>query len=174
MKLREILTVPGLPGLYKVVATAKNNLVIESLLDGKRQSVPTTRGASSLININVFTTDEEMPLADVFKKISDADGEKLSVDPKAQPEVLKNYFRKLIPEIDEEKVHPSHMKKILSWYEILSGKIDFNKLDEEEGEDKSLLTESEKGHTVNRTHETHAPKADQHAKVAPVKLRKKV
>jgi hypothetical protein len=115
MKLKEILTIPGMPGLYKKVAVAKNNIIIESLADGKRQSVQATRGVSSLGDINIFTKDDEISLAEVLKKISETDGGKLSIDPKAEPDALKKYFRKLIPEIDEEKVHPSHMKKILSW-----------------------------------------------------------
>jgi hypothetical protein len=176
MKLREILTIPGMPGLYKLVATAKNNIIIESLIDGKRQSVAATHKVSSLGDINIFTTEEEMPLGDVLKKINETDGEKLSVDPKAEAEALKNYFRKLIPEIDEERVHTSHMKKILTWYDILKDKVDFAKLEEDEGEDKSALPEGgeKTSHSTSRLHETHAPKADQHAKVAPVKLRKKV
>jgi hypothetical protein len=174
MKLNEILTVPGVAGLFKLIASNKNNIIIESLADGKRQSLAINHKVSSLGDIAIFTKDEELPLADVFKKISEGEANKVPVDAKADPEAMKKYFRKLIPEIDEERVHHSHMKKILVWYEILKDKIDFNKLEEDEGDNPVLQSDGDKPQRSAKVYETHAPKADQHAKVAPVKLRKKV
>jgi hypothetical protein len=174
MKFREILSVPGVTGLFKLVATSKNNIIIESLNDGKRQSLAINHKVSSLSDIYVFTKDEDMPLADVFKKMKEAEDKKQTIDTKAEPEDMKKYFHKLIPDIDDERVHHSHMRKILTWYEILKNKIDFTKLDEEEGENSALPAEGERQQHGAKLHEAHAPKADQHAKVTPVKLRKKV
>jgi hypothetical protein len=173
MKLKEILTVPGVSGLFKLVATSKNNIIIESLHDGKRQSLALNHKVSALSDIYVFTKDEDLPLAEVLKKMKEAEGKKFSIDLKSEPDDMKKYFHKLIPDIDDERVHHSHMRKILSWYEILKDKVDFNKL--EEDEDKPALpSEGAKTTHSNKVHEGHAPKADQHAKVTPVKLRKKV
>ena len=175
MKLREVITVPGVTGLFKLIARNKNNIILESFLDGKRQSLPINHKVGSLGEIAIYTKDEDMPLAEVFKKMNAADS-KSSVDSKASPEEMKKYFKTVIPDIDEERVHHSHMKKILSWYEMLKKKeVDFNKLDgEEEGDGTSLADASDRTHNARKVHATHAPKADQHAKVAPVKLRKKV
>jgi hypothetical protein len=175
MKLREILTVPGVAGLFKLVASNKNNIIIESLNDGKRQSLAINHKVSSLGDIAIFTKEEDLPLADVFKKMHEAEG-KATADSKAAPDAMKKYFNTIIPDIDEEKVHHSHMKKILTWYEILKSKeVDFNNLGGEgDDEDKTLPEGSEKAHGTPKVQQTHAPKADQHSKVAPVKLRKKV
>jgi hypothetical protein len=172
MKLKEILAIPGMSGLYKLVATGKNNLIVESLNDGKRQSVSGTSRVSSLGEIAIFTKDEDLPLSEVLKKMKESAA--VAPDGKAEPEEMKTYFRTLIPEIDEEKVHTSHMKKILTWYDILKDKVDFTKLEEEEDGDNPALPQDTDRPQHSSKVQTHAPKADQHAKVAPVKLRKKV
>jgi hypothetical protein len=174
MKLKEILTVPGVSGLFKMIATTKSGFIVESLTDGKRMPVSSTQRVSALGDIFIYRTDEEMPLADVFKKIKETDGDKLSVTSKDNDENLKKYFKKLVPDFDESRVHVSHMKKMLTWYEILNGKIDFSKEDEEDGAENSMLNKDDHDKPVTKNFETNAPKADQHAKVTPVKLRKKV
>ena len=174
MKLKEVLTVPGMSGLYKMIATTKTGFIVESLTDGKRMPISSTQRVSALGDIFVFRNDEEMPLAEVLKKINEADGGKLSVNPKGSDDELKKYFKNLIPDIDDARVHASHMKKILTWYEILNGKLDFNQKDEEENAEPVIPGKDDHEKPVTKNFETHAPKADQHAKVTPVKLRKKV
>lgn len=161
-------------GLFKVVASTKTGLIVESLTDGKRQPIPSTHRVSALGDIFIYRDGDEMPLKDVFKKIKETDGEKLSVSSKANDEDLKKYFKKLVPDYDEERVHVSHMKKMLAWYELLSGKIDFDKTEEEDETDSTVLNKDESGKPATKVHESHAPKADQHAKTTTVKLRKKV
>lgn len=173
MKLKEILTVPGISGLFKMIATTKSGFIVESLTDGKRMPVSSNQRVSALGDIFIYRNDEEMPLGDVFKKIKETDGDKLPVNSKAGDEELKSYFRKIVPDFDEGRVHTSHIKKMLMWYEILNGKIDFSQKEEDEAE-STLLNRDEHEKPVTKNFETQAPKADQHAKVTPVKLRKKV
>ncbi len=172
MKLKEILTVPGMSGLFKMIATTKTGFIVESLTDGKRMPVTSTQRVSALGDIFIYRNDEEMPLSEVFKKIKDTDGEKLSVNPKGTDDALKEYFKKIVPDFDESRVHTSHIKKMLSWYEILNGKIDFDQKDDDS--DSSVLNKEEHEKPMAKNFETNAPKVDQHSKVAPVKLRKKV
>ena len=172
MKLKEILTVPGMSGLFKMIATTKTGFIVESLTDGKRMPVSSTQRVSALGDIFIYRNDEEMPLNEVFKKIKETDGDKLAVNPKGSDEDLKKYFKKIVPDFDESRVHTSHIKKMLTWYEILNGKIDFDQKDDEN--ESSLLNKDDHEKPVTKNFETNAPKADQHAKVTPVKLRKKV
>lgn len=173
MKLKEILTVPGMSGLFKMIATTKSGFIVESLTDGKRMPISSTQRVSALGDIFIYRNDEEMPLVDVFKKIKETDGEKLPINPKGSDDELKKYFKKIVPDFDESRVHASHIRKMLTWYEILNGKIDFNQAEEEDSE-TSVLSKEEHDRPVAKNFETNAPKADQHAKVTPVKLRKKV
>ena len=144
MKLKEILTVPGISGLYKMIATTKTGFIVESLTDGKRMPVNSTQRVSGLGDIFIYRNDEEMPLAEVFKKMQETDGEKLAVSPKGTDEELKKYFKKIVPDFDESRVHVSHIKKMLTWYGILSGKIDFTKK-EEEDDDSAISFQDKEG-----------------------------
>jgi len=173
MELKDVISVSGMSGLYKVVAQSKNGLIVESLVDEKRMPVSATQRVSSLVDIAVYTKKEDLPLREVLKKIHDANDGKLTVDPKGDAKVLKEYFKKIVPDFDEDRVYSSDIKKILTWYELLNGKVDFNAKEEAEDESKINLSQ-EADKPVPKMHESHSGKADQHAKVGQVKLRKKV
>lgn len=173
MKLKEILTVPGMSGLFKMIATTKTGFIVESLTDGKRMPVSSTQRVSGLGDIFIYRNDEEMPLAEVFLKIKETDGDKLTVNPKGTDDELKKYFKKIVPDFDEGKVHASHIKKMLSWYEILKDKVDFAQKDDDDS-DISLPGKEGNDKPIVKNFETNAPKVDQHSKVAPIKVRKKV
>ena len=55
-------------------------------------------------------------------------GKKSSVDfRKATPKELHDYFTKVLPNWDQERVQNSHIKKLIQWYDILveAGLTDF-------------------------------------------------
>ncbi|CAN5383529.1 hypothetical protein BH11BAC1_BH11BAC1_17050 [soil metagenome] len=172
MKMKEILTVPGMSGLYKMIATTKTGFIVESLIDGKRMPVTSTQRVSALGDIFIYRSEEEMPLNEVFKKIKEKDGDKLAIDPKGSDDELKKYFKTIVPDFDESRVHTSHIKKMLTWYGILNGKVDFDQKDDDN--ETSVLNKDDHEKPITKNFESNAPKADQHAKVTPVKLRKKV
>src|SRR5436190_13770335 len=113
MKLKEILNIPGQSGLYKMVAQSKSGLIVESLSDGKRQPISSMHRVVALADVRIYTSGEELPLVEVFKKMEEENNPDASaeaaVDSKSEPEALKKYFKKLVPDIDEEKVHASHL-----------------------------------------------------------------
>jgi hypothetical protein len=173
MQLKEIISVPGMTGLFKVVASNKNGVIVESLQDSKRTMISSTQRIMTLTDIALYIKDGEMPLRDVFKKIKEKSGDKLEVDPKEDPEKLRAYFKKLIPEFDEEKVYASEIKKMLSWYDALKDKIDFSKIEEEEDSNSLLPNAAEQDKQVRKVYESHGPKTE-HAKTTTTKTRKKV
>ena len=123
MELKEILSISGWSGLYKIVAKTKNGLIVESM-DGSKKRLPinNTHKVSSLEEITVFMQKDTMPLKDVFANIKEKEkeaGKVSAFDLKSDNQKLKDYFKKLIPEHDERKVYVSDMKKMLSWYQIL-------------------------------------------------------
>jgi hypothetical protein len=175
MKLKEVLNIPGMSGLFKMVAQSKSGVIVESLIDGKRQPIGTMHRVVPLTDIKIFTAGDELPLVEVFKKMeADLATGAATVDSKAEQQAMKEYFKKLVPDIDEEKVHLSHMKKMLLWYELLKGKIDFNAKEEEGAEGENPILQEGQEKPVAQKHEGHIPKADQHAKRTTAKLRKKV
>src|SRR4051812_46485398 len=107
MQLKDIISISGMSGLYKIVAQSKTGFIVESLSDGRRRPVASTQRISTLGDISIFTTKEEMPLREVFLKIKQTDGDKPAVDAKAGNEELKKYFKNIVPDFDEQRVYPS-------------------------------------------------------------------
>lgn len=174
MDLKDIISISGMSGLYKVVAQSKSGFIVESIADGKRTSVNAAQRISTLGDISVYTTADELPLREVFLKIKQVDGDKPGVDAKATNDELKGYFKKIVPEFDEERVYTSDIKKIVGWYDLLKDKVDFTK-QESEGENEMIAaSRQENEKPITKIHEAHGPKASDHAKGTQAKTRKKV
>lgn len=142
MDLKEILSISGKPGLYKLVKQTGNGVIVESLEDGKRFPAFTHQRISSLEEISIFTDTEDMPLKDVFKKMYEKHEGGPSISPKSSSNELEAYFAEIVPEYDEERVYSSHIKKIIQWYNILE-KNDMLEFDEEEQEEEQGADSSE-------------------------------
>lgn len=173
MQLKEILSVPGMNGLYKVVANNKTGFIVESLTDGKRSMVNSTQRIMTLVDIAVYTTEEEVPLRVVFQKIKDKTGGALTVDLKGDQNKLRDFFISVLPNVDQERVYNSDIKKMLNWYQMLQDKIDFSKeVEETDGVDVSALHADSDKH-LPKLHEAHGPKTES-VKRATARTRKKV
>jgi hypothetical protein len=119
MKLKEIMAIAGKPGLYKMVAQAKNGIIVESIIDQKRVQAFTQDKISTLEEISVYTEDGDKPLREIFQKIMTAQEGKATPDFKGNNNKIKEFFGQVLPEYDKERVYTSHMQKIVSWYNLL-------------------------------------------------------
>jgi hypothetical protein len=120
MDLSKILAISGKPGLFRMLSQTKTGFIVESLTDGKRFPVFTHERVSSLEEISIFSTlDEDIHLRDIFKKIFDKTGGKETPDPKTEPEELKKFFAEAVPDHDQERVHVSDIRKVLTWFNLL-------------------------------------------------------
>lgn len=133
MNLQGIVSVTGKPGLYKVIGQNKSGFILETLDEAKNKLLinPNTRIAA-LKEITVFGEGEDIQLKAIFSAMKEKETAKPIPDPKADGKVLKEYFEEITPEYDKDRVYVSDIKKILSWYGILSGLPLFNEEDEEE------------------------------------------
>lgn len=125
-----ILAISGKSGLYKLVSRGKKNLIVEALDDThRRMPAFATDRITSLADIAMFTETDDIPLMDVLENLKTLEnGGKASVDPKkASSKELQDYFTKILPEWDRERVHVSDIKKLITWYNILieAGITDF-------------------------------------------------
>ncbi len=125
-----ILAISGKPGLYKLVSRGKNNLIVEALDNShKRMPAFATDRITSLADIAMFTETDDIPLMDVMENIKTLEeGKKASISTKkASNKELQDYFTKVLPEWDRDRVHISDIKKLISWYNILveAGITDF-------------------------------------------------
>jgi hypothetical protein len=137
MDLKEILSVSGKPGLFKTIAQTKNGVIIEALSDGKRLQAFASDKISSLGEISIFTTADDMPLREVFRLMQEKTSGEPAPGTKASDKDLKAFFESVVPGYDQERVYVSHMKKIISWFNLLiaNGITDFSEPAEESTEE---------------------------------------
>ena len=135
--LRKILSISGRPGLYKLVSYGKNMLLVEGLTDGHRFPVHSRERVMSLGDISMFTTAEDTPLSQVFENIGKKYDNK-AIDAKAYstPDELHDFFGGVLENWDQDRVHNSDIKKVITWYNILvgAGITEFTTKEEEEEE----------------------------------------
>ncbi|MDR2843927.1 MAG: DUF5606 domain-containing protein [Candidatus Symbiothrix sp.] len=127
--LKEILSISGKPGLFKLILQGKNMFIAESLLDHKRGPVYMRDKVISLGDISIYTSEEEVPLATVLSSIKEKEnGNAIEFDKSITPDALKTYFETILPQFDRERVYPSDIKKIMTWYNLLvqEGLTDFS------------------------------------------------
>ena len=133
--LKKILSIAGRPGLYKLISYGKNMLLVENLLDKKRFPVHSRERVMSLGDISIFTTTEDVPLAQVLentgKKYKNQRIEAKTIESNEQ---LHEFMDGVLENWDRERVHNSDIKKIVTWYNILIqvGITDFTAKEEEE------------------------------------------
>jgi hypothetical protein len=135
MNIDDIISVSGKPGLYKVIAQAKNGLVVEALSNKKRMPVHASQQVSALADIRIYTDTEEVELKEVFKNIfKNLNGQ--IFENLSDINILKENFEKALPNYDKDRVYNSDIKKVFKWYnELLSAGI--LKEEKEEKEEKA-------------------------------------
>ena len=133
--LKTILSISGKPGLFKLVSQGKNMLIVESLVDKKRVPAYAKDKVISLGDIAIYTDETEVPLHEVLTSVKNKEnGNQASIDSAAKPEVLRAYMAEVLPNFDRERVYPSDIKKLISWYNMLiaAGITDFTPQDKTE------------------------------------------
>lgn len=130
MNYSKIISITGLGGLYELVSSKSDGAVVRSLEDNTSKFVSSRmHNFSHLESIEVYTTRENIMLADVFKVMKES-SEQMPTD-KADGKELKNYFQKVLPDLDFDRVYASDMKKMIRWFGIITkNEIDFTKTSE--------------------------------------------
>jgi hypothetical protein len=156
MELAEIVSISGLPGLFKIAGRRNDGLIVTSLVDNKTQFVSgRTHLFSTLDNITIYTTDEPVALKEVLASIKK--NEKTNAVPDAKDDAaLKAWLEAVLPNYDKEKVHVSDMKKLSKWYNILNGK---NLIEELTEEKKAVEKEAETTEVTEEKKEAKKEKA---------------
>lgn len=148
MNLKNIIAVSGLPGLYKLVATKTNGLIVSDLDNGKTKFCSIRQHQfTPMETVSIYTEDDTIEIGEVFKRML----EQIETNPlpaaNVSHNVLQAYFEIIIPEYDREKVYHSDMKKVIKWFnylnerEFLTAEPD---LEEAEQEEENIENSDEK------------------------------
>ena len=104
-------------------------LIVESLIDKKKIPAYAKDKVISLGDIAIYTETEEEPLYKVLTSIKEKEeGKACSCNAqKANPEELREYMAGILPNFDRERVYPSDIRKLITWYNLLikAGITDF-------------------------------------------------
>lgn len=176
MEYSRIVAVTGLPGLFEVLSSKTDGAIVRSLDDGSTKFIAArVHNLSHLESIEVYTTADNVSLSDIFKAMKES---KKNLPDVKDNKALRTYFEEVFPDLDQERVYTSDMKKMVNWFKVLEQhNVDYTvaQADEEAG------TESEETETATAKDsgkEKVVPEASQEsepeeAKVKTTRKRKK-
>jgi len=122
MTLKDIASVTGKGGLYKVVKPSRTGVILESLDEKKQKLVAHAHDRVSILDeISIYTTDTEgnVALQKIFNTMHEEFGDDLGIDSKSSKEEIMSFLKHVLPNYDENQVYPSDVKKLVSWYNTL-------------------------------------------------------
>lgn len=122
MNFKDLATVSGKPGLYKILKPSRTGVILESLDEKKTKLVAgMAQRVSILGDISIYTLTEEgaEPLESVMKKIEAEFNGDLGLDANPDDSELKAFMKHVLPTVDEGRVYTSDIKKLVSWYKIV-------------------------------------------------------
>lgn len=121
LKLSEVVSITGVPGLHKIVKADSKNVIIESLDETKkRQLVRGNMMVSKLSDISMYVeNDESENLTKILQNIQAKYDKTLPVNPKSANGELMDFLESVLPNYDKIKVYPSNVKKLVQWYSVL-------------------------------------------------------
>lgn len=146
MKISEILAIAGKPGLFKILASSSKNLVVESLIDGKRTSVPGSVRVSSLADITMYTTSDDVPLKDILEGMHKKTKGEQAPSHTGDPQEIKDFIDSVVKDLDHDRIYVSDLKKLVQWYNLILSKdgLPFEAEEEVEAKEETKEEKAEK------------------------------
>lgn len=146
--LREIISITGKPGLYKLISSGNRRIIVEDINSGKRFPALERDKIISLGDIAMYTRGEDKPLGEILDLVyAHQKGKEIDIKKLMEEGSLRETFAAILPDHDEDRVHESDIRKLFTWFNLLvaSGFTRFTEDKEEAKEgDKEKEKEGEK------------------------------
>ena len=123
MELKDLASVSGKGGLYRIVKPGKAGMLLESVDESKSKLVVGANTKVSVLEeISIYSRTKEgtIPLGQVIRKIKKDFENDLGVDSNSDPAELKAFMKSVLPEYDSERVYVSDIKRLVKWYSIIN------------------------------------------------------
>lgn len=136
-ELQELAAISGMPGLYRLVRAARHGVLVESLDEKATRTLAPARNKVSLLSeISIYTQDPEqtVPLAEVFERIHNQHSGTAPVTSKSSEAELTTFLAGVIPDYDRDRVYLSDIKKLATWFGIVSKYVPYQEATEAETE----------------------------------------
>lgn len=120
MEYRQIVAITGLPGLFQLLNPQNNGAIVKNLTDNSVSFISARKHQlTPLESIEIYTTDENVRLDEVFTKIKEVDEKATEVNAQNDKNAYKALFKEVLPNFDEDRVYASDIKKVFKWYHLL-------------------------------------------------------
>jgi hypothetical protein len=176
MEYTKIIAVTGLPGLYELLSSKSDGAIVRSLDDKSTKFVSSRiHNFSHLESIEVYTVRDNVNLVTILKAMEDSTEKKPDEKDNA---ALKNYFSKVFPDLDFERVYSSDLKKMVKWYTVLKNnnvELKLTEVADEQEEPETAIeasgekTEGKKAVKEKQSKEAREKTTDKAADNSPVK-----
>lgn len=118
MEYNKLVSITGFSGLFELLSSKTDGAIVKSLEDQSTKFVSSRiHQFSHLESIEVYTSDENVNLVDVFQAIKNAEK---TLPSEKDDKAIKAYFKEVYPTMDFERVYTSDMKKMIKWYNAIS------------------------------------------------------
>ena len=122
MEFKEIATVSGKGGLFKILNPTRSGVILETMDEKKTKLVVNANSKVSVLHeISVYTTDSEgtVALEEVLRKVHKEFKGDTGLTKTSENEELKSFLKHVLPTYDAERVYVSDIRKLVNWYSIL-------------------------------------------------------
>jgi hypothetical protein len=120
MEIKGIVSVTGLPGLYKAVNQRSDGYILSELGSNTMKFVPSRlHQISPLESIAIYTLDDTVELSKVFENMEEKNISIPENINKISEKELRKIMAEILPDYDPDRVYASDIKKLLKWYDLL-------------------------------------------------------
>ncbi|MDE6680739.1 MAG: DUF5606 domain-containing protein [Muribaculaceae bacterium] len=119
--LRQIISITGKPGLYKILSQGNRNIIVEDISTKRRMPVQARDRVVSLGDIAMYTEEEDLPLAKILDRAyKHYEGATVDVKSLIADGRIRDEFALIVPDFDRDRVYDNDLKKFFTWYNLLT------------------------------------------------------
>lgn len=121
MKLTDVISISGKPGLFRLINRTRMPFTAEDMESGKKMPLFARDNIVSLADISIYTEEGDKPLGEVFEEIKSKYPNQIDNEAElvGNKEELRTFMSEVLPIYDKDRVHDSDIKKLIKWYNIL-------------------------------------------------------
>lgn len=121
MNLEPYVAVSGHGGVFKLVTARNNGLVAEDIDSGKVKFFSSRKHQfTPLASVAIYTLEDSVELKEIFKTMTEQMAKNPPVKTNSPNHELHEYFEKILPDFDEDRVYISDIKKVIKWFNFLN------------------------------------------------------
>lgn len=120
MRLKNIVAVSGEAGLFELVSTKNNGLILKNPKNGKTGFYSMRKHQfTPLESVGIYTMTDTVDIKDIFEAMLAKEPELPVVSHKESGSALSSYFGEILPDYDRDRVYVGDIKKVVKWYRSL-------------------------------------------------------